>query len=138
MMKSLLAVACMILTTFAIAGTKTSTGVSSAKPDLVFKTSTNIQCNAGASGPCQSQTTTFECNNTPMGQCYFLVMSTKCDNEGAAANGDEVCVIRSLGRFTLKPGESKTLPDLPPDFTHCAENSQISGLRACLAKQIRH
>lgn len=65
-------------------------------------------------------TSTYSCAASPMGQCAFLLYTSDC-KEGPLTNGHPtlVCKHAVVANFMLKPGESKTFQDLPPNTKQC-------------------
>ena len=131
MLKTLFAAACLFVAASAFADANPN------ETTQEFKTTTQVQCTFDSQGQCSKQCTIFRCDATQTGQCYFMVMGAQCGARKAAGGDDEeVCEVHKLDQFSLKAGDSKTVADLPLNFSHCADKDPIDGLQGCFYKRI--
>lgn len=71
--------------------------------------------------------TTYSCGASNKGECAFLLYSSDC-REGEVRNGAPslTCTHAVFAQFTLKPGEAKHFPDIPPGIKQCqAKNGRL-------------
>ena len=64
-----------------------------------------------------NSTTTFSC--VGLGNCHYLLLNSLCQEKMSDKVAKERrCAFTEAARFTLLPGQTKTVADLPSDFLY--------------------
>jgi hypothetical protein len=102
-------------------------GAASADAPLLATTTTRLG----------NATTTFSCAG--LGRCHYLLLNSLCQEKMLDSGVKErFCRYSEAARFTLVPGQNKTVANLPADFLYAMKMNEDPSAQEVLNAPVPH